>query len=98
MSLEAELHVDALVMLPELRLVLRPPPWMADALCKEYDQRLFFPLRGENAKAAKEICGRCAVRAECLEYALAHKGLQGVWGGVGEGDRKRLRRQRRPAA
>lgn len=78
--------------------LLERAAWMADALCKEYDQDLFFPGRGDSAKAAKQICGRCAVRAECLDYALGFSELQGVWGGASEGERRPLRRKRRAVA
>ncbi len=32
------------------------------------------------------------VRAECLEYALAHDERFGIWGGLSERERRRLRR------
>jgi WhiB family transcriptional regulator, redox-sensing transcriptional regulator len=34
------------------------------------------------------------VRGECLEYALANGEKFGIWGGLSERERRRLRRQR----
>jgi WhiB family redox-sensing transcriptional regulator len=47
-----------------------------------------LPGEGE----AKRICSGCEVRAECLEYALAHDERFGIWGGLSERERRRLRR------
>ena len=35
----------------------------------------------------------CDVRLDCLEYALANSERYGVWGGLTERERTRLRRQ-----
>jgi transposase-like protein len=42
----------------------------------------FFPAKSESAAPAKEVCGRCLVREECLDFALCHDINDGVWGGV----------------
>jgi WhiB family redox-sensing transcriptional regulator len=34
------------------------------------------------------------VRLECLEYALAHGEKFGIWGGLSERERRRVRRER----
>lgn len=47
-------------------------PWWADALCKEYPAVSFFPGRGESTAPAKDVCGRCLVRAECHADAVEH--------------------------
>ena len=44
------------------------------------------------------ICAGCAVRRECLEFALAHDQMYGIWGGTTAEDRQRDRRRRRRAA
>ena len=36
----------------------------------------------------------CAGQAECLEYALSHGEKFGIWGGLSERERRRVRRQR----
>ena len=71
--------------------------WRDLALCAEVDPDLFFVERGGNAAPAKRVCRACPVRAECLEYALEHRILFGVWGGTSERERTRLRRERRAA-
>lgn len=67
--------------------------WWSDAACKGLDQSIFFPERGQNSREAKKICARCDVRTECLAYALENKESFGVWGGVTEKDRRKLRKQ-----
>jgi WhiB family redox-sensing transcriptional regulator len=58
----------------------------------------FFPERGESTREQKEICRGCAVRFQCLEYAIENKEKFGIWGGMSERERRRLRRQRNIAA
>jgi len=41
------------------------------------------------------LCGRCEVRAECLELALDTNEDYGIWGGLSTAERKALRRRRR---
>lgn len=65
--------------------------WRDDALCAETDPGLFFPEKGGSTREAKSVCRRCDVRSKCLEYALTHNERFGVWGGLSEGQRKRLR-------
>ncbi len=72
--------------------VALPPEWTRDALCAEVDPELFFPMVGQNtAHIAKRVCGHCTVRRECLEYAMQHHENWGVWGGLSERERRRLR-------
>ena len=68
--------------------------WQDKANCLGVDPDLFFPERGASTKEAKEVCRGCVVRAECLEYALANGEKFGIWGGMSERERRRLRRQR----
>jgi WhiB family transcriptional regulator, redox-sensing transcriptional regulator len=65
--------------------------WQQRALCAETDPETFFPDRGGSTREAKRICTGCEVRAECLEYALANDERFGVWGGLSEQERRRLR-------
>jgi len=44
------------------------------------------------------ICAGCQVRRECLEFALAHDQVHGIWGGATPEDRQRERRRKRRAA
>jgi WhiB family redox-sensing transcriptional regulator len=73
-------------------------PWAAAAACRSVAVDLFFPAGTtgaalEDIRAATRICGRCVVRSDCLEYALASNQEYGVWGGMTEADRKALRRR-----
>lgn len=63
--------------------LITPEPWMQDALCAEVDPDMFFPNRGdaEGADLARDICSRCPVKAECLEFAIRTTQAHGVWGG-----------------
>ena len=44
------------------------PEWQERALCSQTDPEAFFPEKGGSTREAKRICGRCDVKAECLEY------------------------------
>jgi WhiB family redox-sensing transcriptional regulator len=55
--------------------------WQERALCAQTDPEAFFPEKGGSTREAKRVCLSCEVRAECLEYALAH------------GERRRLKRR-----
>lgn len=75
--------------------------WRDHANCRGLDVQLFFPRRGETADRAKEICSGCVVQAECYTYSLkdlpgAEAGQKfGIWGGVSEHERRRIRRYNR---
>jgi len=69
--------------------------WIDDAACADLPQHMFFPGRGEPVSPAQAVCARCAVREECLEYAMRNRITQGVWGGESENSRRLLRRARR---
>lgn len=66
--------------------------WQEQALCAQTDPEAFFPEKGGSTKDAKRICKACAVRDECLEYALEHDERFGIWGGLSERERRRWKR------
>ncbi len=68
--------------------------WQDQANCLGVDPDLFFPKRGASTKEAKEVCGQCDVRLVCLEYALVNGEKVGIWGGLSERERRRIRGQR----
>jgi WhiB family redox-sensing transcriptional regulator len=68
--------------------------WQERANCLGVDPDLFFPERGASTREAKGVCRGCEVRVECLEYALAQGEKFGIWGGLSERERRRVRRQR----
>ena len=70
-----------------------PLAWQQQALCAQTDPEAFFPEKGGSTREAKSICLSCEVREECLEYALANDERFGIWGGLSERERRRLRRE-----
>ena len=72
--------------------------WRKRAACRGIDPEVFYPVSDEDAGEAKAICAMCPVRQACLEYALAHREREGVWGGATERERRRILRQRRKSA
>ncbi len=67
--------------------------WQDRALCAQTDPEAFFPEKGGSTREAKRVCTGCEVRTECLDYALTHDERFGIWGGMSERERRRLRRR-----
>lgn len=67
--------------------------WQEQALCAQTDPEAFFPEKGGSTREAKRICQGCPVRDECLEFALEHDERFGIWGGLSERERRRLKRE-----
>ncbi|TQL48611.1 transcription factor WhiB [Homoserinimonas aerilata] len=66
--------------------------WQADSLCAQTDPEAFFPEKGGSTRDAKKICTSCEVRTQCLEYALHNDERFGIWGGLSERERRKLRK------
>lgn len=66
--------------------------WQERALCAQTDPEAFFPEKGGSTREAKRICLGCEVKDECLEYALSNDERFGIWGGLSERERRRLKR------
>lgn len=66
--------------------------WQEQALCAQTDPEAFFPEKGGSTREAKRICVGCDVKGECLEYALGQDERFGIWGGLSERERRRLKR------
>lgn len=71
-------------------------PHLPDALCREAPPEMFFPDVGDSGAAAKALCGLCPERSACLAWALENCEPDGIWGGLGERQRRRLRRLSQP--
>ncbi len=67
--------------------------WQERALCAQTDPEAFFPEKGGSTREAKKVCLGCEVRGDCLEYALAHDERFGIWGGLSERERRRLKKE-----
>jgi WhiB family transcriptional regulator, redox-sensing transcriptional regulator len=86
------------VIVPLAHVVVRPEDvddlgWQERALCAQTDPEAFFPEKGGSTREAKRVCRSCEVRAECLEYALENDERFGIWGGLSERERRRIKRQ-----
>lgn len=76
--------------------------WELRAACRGPQAAVFFPpsyseRRDEKADRelrAKAICAGCAVKKDCLDYALAIREPHGIWGGMNEHERRALLVQR----
>lgn len=71
--------------------------WHEQANCRGLDPGLFFPERGGTWESvhAKAVCAECVVRQECLEYAVRAGERYGIFGGLSEKERRRIRVTRR---
>ena len=73
--------------------------WRHKAVCKGEDPELFFPVHvttklGQEQQAeAKAVCKRCSVVDICLKWAIETGQDAGVWGGMGEDERRVLKRR-----
>jgi len=70
-----------------------PLAWQTDSLCAQTDPEAFFPEKGGSTRDAKRICTSCEVKARCLDYALENDERFGIWGGLSERERRKLRKQ-----
>ena len=70
--------------------------WRDRAACRDSEPEMFVPAaeagaaRARQVAAAKAVCARCPVRAECLAEALVRLPY-GIAGGLTEHERRRLR-------
>lgn len=73
--------------------------WQEQAACAvlvrelgmEAVDAMFFPERGSDTRPAKQVCGSCAVQAECLNYARDLNINFGVYGGASVRERHRAK-------
>jgi WhiB family transcriptional regulator, redox-sensing transcriptional regulator len=78
----------------DLARLIERPDWMADANCRDVEDRsIFYPGQGESTKPAKDICRRCDVQVECLFFAMQNREIFGIWGGKSERERRALRKR-----
>jgi WhiB family transcriptional regulator, redox-sensing transcriptional regulator len=88
------------VIVPLAQVMVRPEDldteelgWQDRALCAQTDPEAFFPEKGGSTREAKRVCRSCEVRAECLEFALENDERFGIWGGLSERERRRVKRE-----
>jgi WhiB family redox-sensing transcriptional regulator len=85
--------LGVLAELAELFESVEEEEWQERALCAQTDPEAFFPDKGGSTREAKRICQGCEVRSECLEFALAHDERFGIWGGLSERERRKLKKR-----
>ena len=61
--------------------------WRSAAACADLGPTLFYDPVPSAVLAAKAVCGRCPVTAECLGHAVANGEQLGIWGGRTEAER-----------
>ncbi len=69
---------------------------VGEVSCENFPEA-WFPER-ENAsdsevKLAKELCGQCPIKKQCLEFALTNEEAHGLWGGMHASERLLLLRK-----
>jgi hypothetical protein len=72
-----------------------PAPDWTDAVCREVDPELFFPIGDTSYRQiedAKKVCAGCPIRSKCLDWALETRQDSGVWGGLSERERREIAR------
>ncbi len=76
--------------------------WMDRAACKGQTDLFFTEGSGfhgtQAVQAARQVCARCPVKRECLDYALNDPSLSGTWAGTTTKQRSEIRGDRRRAA
>lgn len=84
---------------PKVADPARASHWRNRALCRDEDPELFHPVGVSGpalaqAAVAKSVCQSCPVVDSCREWALTMGEDWGIWGGLDEIERRRLRRPR----
>lgn len=79
--------------------------WQFEGLCRGMDSSVFFhpdkerdPARGRREAKAKAICQKCPVLERCRRHALEVREPYGIWGGLGEKERRKLIAEAKRAA
>jgi len=82
--------------------IARDESWKDEAACAGEDPELFYPdvhdqrrFYNRQVCAALQICMECPVVDECLSYALSTDTNHGIWGGMTEMERAKLKGRKR---
>jgi WhiB family redox-sensing transcriptional regulator len=70
--------------------------WQDHSLCAQTDPEAFFPEGGSSPRtrnAIRTCIGSCAVREQCLQYALNNDEKFGIWGGFTESQLQKIKTQ-----
>lgn len=62
--------------------------WQEDAECAKPINKnkveYFFSRDFKEKAEAKELCAKCPVQRDCMQWALEHRRINGIWGGRDE--------------
>jgi WhiB family redox-sensing transcriptional regulator len=77
----------------------RYPDFDGSQTCATTDPEAYFPVKSdgeplERAADARRLCQHCHFLDECGEWAIHHL-VKGIWGGMTEAQRKKIRHKRR---
>lgn len=79
---------------------MREPAKYEAPLCASVGGDFWFPEKEAGSSnstemlMAKSICRQCPHQAECAEWGIQNENF-GIWGGITEGERRFIRRQRK---
>lgn len=67
--------------------------WLDKAACNPETAHLFetYTGRRHNYREAMDICRTCPVRRQCLDHAIMHGEVTGIWGGKTPEQRRHLK-------
>jgi ribonuclease I len=57
------------------------PNWLDHAACANHDHLDWFDMDC-GIQQTLAICHSCTVKTECLNVAIKHRYLEGIWGGL----------------
>lgn len=80
-------------------MIPEPLGWRESARCRGELAAYFFPPyddeprrdRERREAVARAVCASCPVQNTCLQYSLDSGERHGIWGGLTETERRRLR-------
>lgn len=97
LSIEQRLHKDVSriqieTAMGHIATAVTQDNWQEFAVCAETGPDAFYPEPGASFAQAKKVCGGCDVRDYCLEEAIENNVRGGLWGGLSESERDKLKR------
>lgn len=61
-----------------------------NANCLDVEPEIFFSAKIKNRELAMSLCNSCIVKTECLDFALKHESIDGIYGGTTGDERKAM--------
>lgn len=75
------------------RVAPAPPEVYENGACVDMETRQFFSIKHKAVSDAKRVCATCPVQHPCLAYAMDNGIGHGIWGGLTEKERRRLKKR-----